>query len=160
GGNLDSGMSCRFSSATSESNAMLKLGTLAENGGPAPTVLPDTGSAAVDSNDCTNAPSNDQRGIARPQGKQCDSGAGEVSQNALTMTVTGSGSVSATSTPTPTSGGVLSCSASSGSCLAYYLSEQGAAEVSLIASVPPGQSVMWGGDCATGGTSTTFSVSM
>ncbi|MEO5560627.1 MAG: NHL repeat-containing protein [Dokdonella sp.] len=54
-----------------------QLGALASNGGPTWTMLPLPGSPAIDALTCTNAPATDQRGIARPQGAQCDIGAVE-----------------------------------------------------------------------------------
>ncbi|WP_207215834.1 NHL repeat-containing protein [Pseudolysobacter antarcticus] len=54
-----------------------QLGALANNGGPTWTMLPARGSPVVDAIACTNAPATDQRGIARPQGAQCDIGAVE-----------------------------------------------------------------------------------
>ncbi|QBB72388.1 hypothetical protein ELE36_19555 [Pseudolysobacter antarcticus] len=54
-----------------------QLGVLANNGGPTWTMLPLPGSPAIDALTCTNAPATDQRGIARPQGPQCDIGAVE-----------------------------------------------------------------------------------
>lgn len=57
----------------------LKLGPLADNGGPTKTHAPLPGSAAVDriSRAMCEA-SEDQRGISRPQGPRCDVGAVEV----------------------------------------------------------------------------------
>jgi len=63
-----------------------QLGGLANNGGPTQTRLPLTGSPAIDAIACTNAPATDQRGIARPQGVQCDIGAVETN-NPFTLTV-------------------------------------------------------------------------
>jgi len=57
-----------------------QLGALAANGGPTETMLPLPGSPAIDAIACTNAPATDQRGVARPQGAQCDIGAVEVSE--------------------------------------------------------------------------------
>jgi predicted outer membrane repeat protein len=55
-----------------------KLGALANNGGATQTLLPGSGSAAIDGGTCVT--SADQRGIARPQGLGCDIGAVEVVQ--------------------------------------------------------------------------------
>lgn len=55
-----------------------KLGPLADNGGFTPTMLPGTGSSAIDTGTCSGAPATDQRGVARPQGNGCDVGAVEV----------------------------------------------------------------------------------
>ncbi len=59
-----------------------KLGALADNGGPTPTMSLLTGSPALDAASdtaCASTPINgvDQRGIARPQGTHCDIGAFE-----------------------------------------------------------------------------------
>ena len=54
-----------------------KLGALADNGGPTRTMMPSSGSPAIDAVPCTNAPATDQRGITRPQGASCDIGAVE-----------------------------------------------------------------------------------
>jgi len=83
GGNLDSGTTCGFTAPSSKSNAVLNLLPLANNGGPTQTVMPGPGSMAIDAGldwVCTSAPGNmvDQRGIPRPQGAHCDSGAVEV----------------------------------------------------------------------------------
>lgn len=54
------------------------LGPSQDNGGPTFTMLPGTGSAAVDAVTCDPAVADDQRGVARPQGSVCDIGAVEV----------------------------------------------------------------------------------
>lgn len=80
GNNFDSDGSCiGFTHATVDA---LKLGALANNGGPTEThsLLP--GSVAIDAAaDCTTvdgkAITTDQRGVIRPQGKACDVGAFE-----------------------------------------------------------------------------------
>lgn len=54
------------------------LAVLADNGGPTLTMLPQAASPAVDAIACTNVPALDQRGVARPQGAQCDIGAVEI----------------------------------------------------------------------------------
>ena len=63
-----------------------QLGALTNNGGPTQTRLPLPGSPAIDAIACTNAPATDQRGVARPQGVQCDIGAVETN-NSFTLTV-------------------------------------------------------------------------
>ncbi len=50
---------------------------LADNGGPTLTLMPGTGSPAIDAGGTCSA-ATDQRGIARPQGAACDVGAVEV----------------------------------------------------------------------------------
>ncbi len=80
----------------------LNLGPLADNGGPTMThalgLLP-TRSVAVDripAADCVDADdaplTEDQRGVSRPQGPTCDSGAFELEQATVTGTVTYAGS--------------------------------------------------------------------
>jgi hypothetical protein len=58
-----------------------KLGTLADNGGPTPTIALQAGSVAIDQIPATGAgcPATDQRGVPRPQpaGGECDIGAYE-----------------------------------------------------------------------------------
>ena len=82
GGNFASDGSC--TGFTQKTSAQLKLGPLANNGGPTQTHALGAGSAAIDAAaDCnlSNPPggtaSTDQRGVARPQGSQCDAGAFE-----------------------------------------------------------------------------------
>jgi CSLREA domain-containing protein len=65
-----------------------KLGSLADNGGPTQTMALLSESAAIDAaQDCKDTDgkvlANDQRGILRPQGPQCDIGAYEKSQIAF-----------------------------------------------------------------------------
>ena len=134
------------------------LGALADNGGFTHTMLPGTGSSAIDvgnATTCTNPSVNglDQRGITRPQGVACDIGAVEVEQYILSVSVTGSGNVSAAASPTPVSGGIGTCSATGGAnCAAFYTSN---ANVTLSASADTGQHfVSWSGDCASDGTVT------
>ncbi len=55
----------------------LKLGTLADNGGPTQTHALLAGSAAIDSGDPTLLAGTDQRGASRPQGARADIGAFE-----------------------------------------------------------------------------------
>lgn len=67
---------------TQVTSAQLKLGSLANNGGPTPTHALLPGSVAIDAvTDCTDLNGNpittDQRGVARPQGSACDVGAYE-----------------------------------------------------------------------------------
>lgn len=87
GHNVEDGTSCGFTAATSMSSTDPKLGTLANNGGPTPTVLPLAGSPLLDAIPAgtdglcptgAGAPATDQRGVARPQGTACDIGAVEV----------------------------------------------------------------------------------
>ena len=55
------------------------LGPLVDNGGPTLTQALLPGSIAIDAASCAkNTPSQDQRGIARPQGSSCDIGSFEL----------------------------------------------------------------------------------
>ena len=54
------------------------LGALMDNGGPTQTMLPDVAGPAIDNGNDTGCPAEDQRGVARPQGLQCDIGAVEL----------------------------------------------------------------------------------
>jgi hypothetical protein len=74
GFNLSSDASCGFGSG--RDSVMVLLGELADNGGPTQTHLPQAGSPAIDGG--AGCPSEDQRGINRPQGAACDIGAVEV----------------------------------------------------------------------------------
>lgn len=79
GGNLDGGTGCGFTSSSSKSNAILDLGTLADNGGPTPTMRPGANSDAIGfglPSVCESEPVNgrDQRGYAR-SASACTSGA-------------------------------------------------------------------------------------
>lgn len=88
------------------------LGPLANNGGLTQTMGLLSGSLAIDAGDtmtCINAlvDSLDQRGIARPQGAQCDIGAYEFVDSSTptatpTQTNTPTPTATATETPTPT----------------------------------------------------------
>ena len=58
------------------------LTPLGNNGGPAPTMVPLTGSAAIGQGG-TNCPATDERGVSRPQGAACTAGAVEAGQGVL-----------------------------------------------------------------------------
>ena len=58
--------------------ASAELGSLAGNGGPTLTHLPQAGSPLIDAGACMPDGSTDQRGVPRPQGVACDIGAVEV----------------------------------------------------------------------------------
>jgi CSLREA domain-containing protein len=75
--NLDTDGSC--GDATTVTAAQLKLGALANNGGPVQTMALGSGSVAIDAGDDAACPSTDQRGVTRPQGAHCDVGAFEAS---------------------------------------------------------------------------------
>ncbi|MFW7413745.1 choice-of-anchor U domain-containing protein [Demequina sp. SO4-18] len=60
-----------------------QLGTLADNGGPTPTLLPAASGPLVDAvDDATSDVTVDQRGVTRPQGQAKDIGAVELEQDA------------------------------------------------------------------------------
>jgi len=58
-------------------NGNAQMGPLADNGGPSLTHALQAGSPAINAADDALCPATDQRGIARPQGAQCDIGAYE-----------------------------------------------------------------------------------
>jgi hypothetical protein len=60
------------------------LGALQDNGGSAPTISLQSGSAAIDQIPAgANCPSSDERGVRRPSGPKCDIGAYEVAPPAV-----------------------------------------------------------------------------
>ena len=85
GYNLDDDGTCGFSSANNSfSNRNPDLGSLADNGGPTKTIMPNPDSPVIDvtppgTNGCGNPVDKDQRGIPRPQGTGCEIGSYEVS---------------------------------------------------------------------------------
>jgi predicted outer membrane repeat protein len=80
----DTDDSCGFADATDTSGGDdPDLGALADNGGPTLTMLPQPGSPLIDAipiADCDPAIPTDQRGVERPQGDGCDTGAVEVTE--------------------------------------------------------------------------------
>ena len=80
GGNLSTDASCAFSDATSQNSVASAglLSPLAANGGPTQTFALPSGSPAIDAAVAANCTATDQRGVLRPQGPQCDSGAFEL----------------------------------------------------------------------------------
>jgi hypothetical protein len=81
GDNLGSDSSC-FAAASAlndSANVSLLLGALRDNGGPTPTVALLPGSPAIDAVvvNAAGCSGTDQRGVARPLGVRCDSGAFE-----------------------------------------------------------------------------------
>jgi CSLREA domain-containing protein len=90
GGNIDHGASCWSGGSIGDlQNTNPMLGTLADNTGPTETMSLLTGSPAIDhvpvaacvDQQMTPQPvTTDQRGISRPQGSACDSGAFELEQ--------------------------------------------------------------------------------
>lgn len=77
GGNVATTACFAAPQASDAVDAAAQVGSLADHGGPTDTVVPVPGSPAVDhiSGACA---SQDQRGVARPQGSGCDAGAIEV----------------------------------------------------------------------------------
>lgn len=91
--NLSSDLTCAF--GLDHDDLDLRLGPLAENGGPTLTQLPFPGSPAIDSGTRVICLGFDQRGAPRPSGPYCDVGAVEVGAVVPTNTTT-------TTTPTST----------------------------------------------------------
>lgn len=93
GGNFSDDTSCGFTQPTSHGSvppASLRLGSLASNGGPTQTIALLPGSVAIDAGVSCPPPATDQRGIARPHGAACDSGAFEAaSQTTLVVFLQG-----------------------------------------------------------------------
>lgn len=77
GGNFDSSDSCTFDKATDHPATEPDLGPLADNGGFAMTHALLDGSPAIDAGVTCPPPAADERGVPRPQGAGCDSGAYE-----------------------------------------------------------------------------------
>ena len=81
GYNLSSDTSCLFTASTSLQNTDPKLDPagLHNNGGPTQTIALQPDSPAVDQIPVgSKCPATDQRGVTRPQGPNCDSGAFEM----------------------------------------------------------------------------------
>jgi hypothetical protein len=88
GFNFSDDASCGFSGATDTQNGgNPNVGTLASNGGPTQTRLPQPGSPLIDAVPLTSCQADgaagvttDQRGLRRPSGQGCDIGSVEVQQ--------------------------------------------------------------------------------
>ncbi len=85
GGNIADTASCEqfFNNSAdinNRSNLKDTLGTISSNGTELPTLPLLPGSPAIDRGVCEGAPNTDARGVSRPQGKSCDSGAYELEQ--------------------------------------------------------------------------------
>jgi hypothetical protein len=78
GYNLERHKSCDFSTASDQQNTDPKLKPLANNGGPTKTMAIGKGSPAKNKGADIGCPSEDQRGVHRPQGLHCDVGAFEL----------------------------------------------------------------------------------
>ncbi|MGQ0621975.1 MAG: choice-of-anchor D domain-containing protein [Panacagrimonas sp.] len=93
GGNIAPDASCDFTQASSlvRSASEVNLApALADNGGPTQTLALQTGSVAVDAAPNCASQFGDQRGVIRPQGAACDSGAFEATQGNLLAVKTAS----------------------------------------------------------------------
>ena len=103
GYNLDSGTTCGLAATGDITNTNPLLGPLQDNGGTTPTQALLSGSPAIDHGTNNGCPSTDQRGLARPQGLNCDIGAYESSDATplytLTLANAGNGSGSVTKAP-------------------------------------------------------------
>jgi hypothetical protein len=86
GFNFSDDATCGFTATTDHQNAgNPNLGAVADNGGPAPTRLPDPGSPLIDAIPIASCQADgaagittDERGVIRPQGAGCEIGAVEV----------------------------------------------------------------------------------
>ena len=91
---------CNFTaSGDLSTTGPLGLGALSNNGGPTQTIPIDASSPAL--NRVTVScppPASDQRGVTRPQGPACDSGAFELEYRTLTVALAGTGTGSVTGT--------------------------------------------------------------
>jgi CSLREA domain-containing protein/uncharacterized repeat protein (TIGR01451 family) len=76
--NLSGDASCMFGDAASKQNADPLLGALQNNGGETDTLALPSGSPAIDAGTNDGCPATDQRGVSRPQGSACDTGAFEL----------------------------------------------------------------------------------
>jgi LPXTG-motif cell wall-anchored protein len=94
GGNIVDDDTCVLSQPTDLETTDALLGALADNGGRTRTLLPLTGSPAIDGGVATGCPVDDQRGLSRPADGNgdstavCDAGAVEVAAVAVTTTTT------------------------------------------------------------------------
>ena len=77
GHNLDSDGSCNLGEATDLPEVESGLEPLQGNGGSTLSHAPGPGSPAIDAGGGEACPINDQRGVSRPQGTECDIGAVE-----------------------------------------------------------------------------------
>ena len=77
GHNVESADTCSLGASDDLTSTNPLLGPLGANGGPTDTQALLTGSPAIDHGDTAACPATDQRGVARPVGAACDSGAYE-----------------------------------------------------------------------------------
>ncbi|MBN8727302.1 MAG: hypothetical protein J0H15_06295 [Xanthomonadales bacterium] len=111
------------------------LGPLAGDAGFAPALLPGAGSPAVDAGDAAYCVDADQRGVARPQGTECDMGAVEVRGPRLDVSVESAVGRATLTSPLALAGAIDCSAAEPDACSARFSSEEGAPEV-LLASAP------------------------
>ena len=78
GFNIDDDGTCNLTAAADLPNTDPLLGSLTDNGGLTLTHALLSGSPAIDAADAGACPAVDQRGVARPQGAECDIGAFEL----------------------------------------------------------------------------------
>jgi hypothetical protein len=104
GGNIDDQNLCEFTASTDHPSTDPHLGALQNNGGPTDTQLAPVASPPIDAGADAACPATDQRGVPRPQGLHCDSGAVERTKptggapTVSNITATGA-SVTATANP-------------------------------------------------------------
>jgi hypothetical protein len=104
GGNIDDQNLCKFTGSTDHPSTDPQLGALQNNGGPTDTQPPPVASPPIDAGVDALCPATDQRGVPRPQGPRCDSGAVERTKptaglpTVSNITATGA-SVTATANP-------------------------------------------------------------
>jgi len=104
GGNFDDQNLCKFTASTDHPSTDPQLGALQNNGGLTDTQLPAVASPSIDAGVDAACPATDQRGVPRPQGPHCDSGAVERTRPTAgspmvsNITATGAG-VTATANP-------------------------------------------------------------
>ncbi|NJL06488.1 MAG: CSLREA domain-containing protein [Chloroflexaceae bacterium] len=106
GGNLERGASCAFAEQGQErdqSEVDPQLGALQDNGGNTLTHALQAGSPAIDAGISADelCAATDQRGVIRPQGSACDSGAYEFEGDSSTPTPTLTPTITGTTTTTP-----------------------------------------------------------
>lgn len=77
GHNVESAATCSLAATGDLTSTNPLLGSPADNGGPTETQALLTGSPAIDNGETASCPATDQRGVARPVGTACDSGAYE-----------------------------------------------------------------------------------
>ncbi|MBI5383703.1 MAG: LamG domain-containing protein [Verrucomicrobia bacterium] len=92
GYNLNTDASGNFTSPGSRVGVNPSLGPLANNGGPTATFALLPNSPLIDAGSCDDAPTVDQRGVARPAGVACDIGAYEYDRALVPLSLVGTAS--------------------------------------------------------------------